>query len=55
MAKFYLETGLKITITYEFIEFFPQKVHFASLAQDIVSSRRLVDTDKNETVIALTN
>ena len=52
MAKFYLETGLKITITYKFIEFFPQK-YFASLAQDIVSSRRLVDTDKTE--IAFTN
>ena len=54
MAKFYLETRLKITETYKFIEFFSQK-YFDSLAQDIVSSRRLVDIDKTETVIALTN
>ena len=55
MAKFYLEMGLKITKIYEFIEFFPQKC-FAPLAQEIVNSRRLADTDKSKTVIiALTN
>ena len=54
MAKFYLEMGLKITKIYEFIEFFPQKC-FAPLAQEIVNSRRLADTDKSKAVIALTN
>ena len=54
MAKFYLEMGLKITKIYEFIEFFPQKC-FAPLAQEIVNSRRLADTDKSKTVIAPTN
>ena len=54
MAKFYLEMGLKITKIYEFVEFFPQKC-FAPLAQEIVNSRRLADTDKSKTVIALTN
>ena len=54
MAKFYLEMGLNITKIYEFIEFFPQKC-FAPLAQEIVNSRRLADTDKSKTVIALTN
>ena len=54
MAKFYLEMELKITKIYEFIEFFPQKC-FAPLAQEIVHSRRLADTDKSKTMIALTN
>ena len=54
MAKFYLEMGLKITKIYKFIEFFPQKC-FAPLAQKIVNSRKLADTDKSKTVIALTN
>ena len=54
IAKFYLEMGLKITKIYKFIEFFPQKC-FAPLAQDIVNSRRLADTDKTKTFIALTN
>ena len=54
MAKFYQEIGLKITKIYEFVEFFPQKC-FALLAQEIVNSRRLADTDKSKTVIALTN
>ena len=46
--------GLKITKVYEFIEFFPQKC-FAPLAQEIVNSRRLAETDKSKAVIALTN
>ena len=54
MAKFYLEMGLKITKIYKFVGFFPQKC-FAPLAQEIVNSRRLADTDKSKTVIALTN
>ena len=54
MAKFYLEMGLKITKIYEFIEFFPQTC-FAPLAQEIVNSRRLPDTDKSKIVIALIN
>ena len=54
MAKFYLEIGLKITKIYEFIEFFPQKC-FAPLAQEIVNSKRLADTDKSKAVIALNN
>ena len=54
MAKFYFEMGLKITKIYEFIEFFPQRC-FAPLAQDIANSKRLVDTDKTKTAIALTN
>ena len=54
MAKFYLEMDLKITKIYEFVEFFPQKC-FAPLAQEIVNSRRLADTNKSKTVIALTN
>ena len=49
MAKFYLEMELKITKIYEFIEFFPQKC-FAPLAQEIVNSRRLADTDKSKAV-----
>ena len=53
MAKFYLEMGLKITKIYEFIKFIPQKC-FAPLAQEIVNSRRLADTDKSKIVIALT-
>ena len=39
---------------YEFIEFFPQKC-FPPLAQEIVNFRRLADTDKSKTVIALAN
>ena len=54
MAKFYLEMGLKITKIYEFVEFFPQKC-FTPLAQEIINSRHLADTDKSKTVIALTN
>ena len=54
MAKFYLQMGLKITKFYEFVKFYPQKC-FAPLAQEIVNSRRLADTDKSKTVIALTN
>ena len=54
MAKFYLEMGLKITKINEFVEFFPQKC-FAPLAQEIVNLRRLADTDKSKTVIALIN
>ena len=54
MVKFYLEMGLKITKIYDFIKFFSQKC-FAPLAQEIVNSRRLADTDKSKTVIALTN
>ena len=45
--------GLKIIKIYEFIEFFRQKC-FAPLAKEIVNSRRLADTDKSKTVIALT-
>ena len=54
MPKFYIEMELKITKIYELIEFFPQK-YFAALAQEIVNSRRLADTNKSKTVIALTN
>ena len=54
MAKFYSEIGLKITKICKLIKFFPQK-YFAPLAQDIVNSRRLADTDRTKTVIALTN
>ena len=53
-AKFYLEMGLKVIKIYEFVEFFPQKC-FAPLAQEIVNPRRLADTDKSKTVIALAN
>ena len=52
MAKFYLEMGLKSTKIYKFIECFPQK-YLVPLAQEIVISRRLAETDKSETVIAL--
>ena len=54
MAKFYLKMGLKITKSYKLIEFFPQNC-FAPLAHEIVNSRRLADTNKSKTTIALTN
>ena len=54
MSKFYLEMGLKITKIYEF-KFFSEKCFAPHLVQEIVNSRRLTDTDKSKTVIALTN
>ena len=54
MAGFYLNLGHKITRTYKFIEFYPQKC-FETLANEIVNSRKEADVDKSETVIALTN
>ena len=54
MAKFYLEIGLKIIKIYEFIKFFPKNILFLWLKKFVVS-RRLADTDKFKTVIALTN
>ena len=54
MAKFYLESGLKITRIQEFIQFFPMKC-FDELSHEIVQNRRLGDIDLDKKVLAMTS